>query len=594
MRRRKNRKFWQPVVSGLVVIYLATMLLSTYLVKERFTQEYRQDFKVQAAYLQQALQERIWEIEAAGEPRAGEGGEEWIRASQALLAEYFPGVDHEEVQISAAVYDREKRRVAQSGNTIFLDDLSGDSEENVPLALFDLDEYMSREEIGKLASYQWKNIQGQKERRPPEYRILARIFPEEKELKEILVQQVTWEDEEEYKGEPYMDPVTGGGHSMSYENGAYDGAGEETGRKASYVETASQVVWKWENTKAKAAQEKEPRVDEANVTFPYLKGSDYESWHRWYESGYLHDFPREGEFLLEEWMVDPPMEVVADGLKFRGKYSWKIGPSAYMEIRMECSPWAAALGYMKYLYLWGAVLVLVCMWKILHVFREVYNRKAALEETRRDFTNAMAHELKTPLGVIRNFAENLLEHNQEEKREYYLTQIIGQTEEMDHLVVEMIEVSKLDSEDLALKKENVSFSELIREQMERFTPMIQEKNIQVEFLGDGDFQVEGDREYLARAIWNLLSNAVSYNIPDGRIRVKTEKGSCSIENTGRPMEEEQLRHAFDLFYTGNESRGGKEKHLGMGLFLARKILGLHGLTLTVENGGDGVRAVIRG
>ena len=75
---------------------------------------------------------------------------------------------------------------------------------------------------------------------------------------------------------------------------------------------------------------------------------------------------------------------------------------------------------------------------MIHAFRKAADRQARLEETRRDFTNAMAHELKTPLGVIRNFSENLLEHNMEEKRDYYLTQIIGQTEEMDQMVLKMM------------------------------------------------------------------------------------------------------------------------------------------------------------
>lgn len=59
------------------------------------------------------------------------------------------------------------------------------------------------------------------------------------------------------------------------------------------------------------------------------------------------------------------------------------------------------------------------------------------------------------------------------------------------------------------------------------------------------------------------------------------------------MNEEQLAHAFDLFYTSSKSRSGKEKHMGMGLFLAKKILELHGLSLALENTGNGIRAVIR-
>ena len=268
-------------------------------------------------------------------------------------------------------------------------------------------------------------------------------------------------------------------------------------------------------------------------------------------------------------------------------------PYVYMEIRMEERPWSDAFEYMKYLYLAGLLLTVLCVFVVSHTFEQTYARQMALEETRRDITNAMAHELKTPLGIIRNFAENLIEHNMEEKRDYYLTQIIGQTEEMDSLVREMIEISKLDdSEELALKKETVSFGELIREEMKKFEPMIDEKNIQVQYQEDADFLVEGDREYLGKAVWNLISNAVEYNVPDGRILVRTEAGKCVIENTGKTMEEEQLLHAFDLFYTGNKSRGKKEKHMGIGLFLVKKILGLHGMGVMIENIEEGIRVTV--
>ena len=157
----------------------------------------------------------------------------------------------------------------------------------------------------------------------------------------------------------------------------------------------------------------------------------------------------------------------------------------------------------------------------------------------------------------------------------------------------MIETSKLDSDELVLKKETVSFGELIREEMEKFAPMIDEKNIQVQYQEEEDFLVEGDREYLGKAVWNLISNAVDYNVPDGRILVRTEDGRCMIENTGKTLDEEQLLHAFDLFYTGNKNRGKKEKHLGLGLFLVKKILGLHGMGVMLENTEDGVRVVVK-
>ncbi len=68
-----------------------------------------------------------------------------------------------------------------------------------------------------------------------------------------------------------------------------------------------------------------------------------------------------------------------------------------------------------------------------------------------------------------------------------------------------------------------------------------------------------------------------------------EPGVCSIENSGEPLTEEQLAHAFELFYKGEESR----RHMGLGLYLARRILKLHGLTLEIGNTKRGVKVVIR-
>ena len=86
-----------------------------------------------------------------------------------------------------------------------------------------------------------------------------------------------------------------------------------------------------------------------------------------------------------------------DDICRRGKMQLRVGmvenPFAYLEIRMESRPWLAAVDYMKYVYLAGAVLTAACMLAVIGMMNKVYARQAALEETRRDFTNAMAHEL---------------------------------------------------------------------------------------------------------------------------------------------------------------------------------------------------------
>ena len=223
---------------------------------------------------------------------------------------------------------------------------------------------------------------------------------------------------------------------------------------------------------------------------------------------------------------------------------------------------------------------------------KAYRKQEQLEQTRRDFTNAAAHELKTPLSIVRGLAETMEETTSEEKKSAYRTEIIHQTEVMDRLVKEMIFISKLDSKDLILKKEPLSILTIIEEQMDRLSPLIEEKNIQIQYWKDEDFILSGDKSFIEKAIFNLLENAVSHNRTDGKVLIHIEKDSCTIENTANPIPEEDLPHVFDMFFTSNESRNKDENHKGLGLHLVKRIFDLHGLNINIENTDIGVKVTI--
>ena len=605
--RRKKRKFWKPVAAGFMALYLLTMGLATYLVKEKYIDEYAQAFEEIAMFLINTASEketgvRTAETELAEKGTGGKdfeevwGEEERAEFYQELIYGCFQSTGKQEMKGSAAVYDTEGKLLARSYDAIgdLASAISTDGQKNGPFAL---DDYLSFEQKEEMAEYYWK------ERLtaegiytiPEKYRFLIRTSSDGKELYDIIVQELTWEEGREAEEKQYVDPLTGS--INSYETDAFIDyeTGTETDESQVFYVTDSHVVWEWTNPDVQEGQKVKGRIQNASIKLSSMK--TFEEWRRWSSSEYLHGYPEKGEFYLEEGNVYRGLRIDSDGFYYRCRFQGKVwgddNPYAYIEVRMEERPWIAAFDYMKYVFLAGLVLAVGCMIWIVRAFNRTYDRQMALEATRRDLTNAMAHELKTPLGIIRNFAENLIEYNMEEKRDYYLAQIIGQTEEMDHLVADMIEIAKLDSEELALKKENVSFAELIREQMERFAPLIEEKNLQVQYRVEADLQIDGDREYLAKAVWNLLSNAVEYNVSDGRIIVAVKEGMCSIENTGAHLSEEQILHAFDLFYTGDKSRGKKVRHMGLGLFLAKRIFGLHGIGLSIENTDEGVRAVMQ-
>ncbi len=590
--RRKKKAFLRPVTAGLTAVYLLIMALATFLVKIKFAEDFTQRFRETAVYMVRKINEK----------EDGEGGwdseEERQAFYQDLANGYLWRVNDTMLQISFGFYDSDKRLMARTRDEIGGNTVCRAESVIKRYGSFDLDDYLSPEEKEQLAAYQWESIRLRDGSVPEKYRFSIRISPDGGSLWGIYVQEITWTPSDEWDGETYKDPLSGAGVSMEMAEVDYE-TGDET-VTGSFEQTDSRIVWQWSNPGVSQEETEKGTVLNTSMRLPYMTAyetwRDFDSWKRWCKSEYLRGFSEQGEFAWEEGIEEPPVITDSDGWYYRGRYQLIVGSQdhpVYVEMRMESSPWKAAVDYMKYVYLAGLILTLGCGGMIVHAFRKIYDAQLALEATRRDFTNAMAHELKTPLGVIRNFAENLLEHTAEEKRDYYLAQIIGQTEEMDRLVVRMIEISKLDSEEMVLKNESVSFAQLVREEAEKLEPMIREKNLQVEYVQEGEFLAEGDREYLAKAVWNLLCNAVDYNIPDGRIKIVTKKDRCDIENTGRMLDDDGLVHAFDLFYTGDKSRSRKDGHMGMGLFLARKILGRCGLSLTLENTESGIRASIK-
>ncbi|MCI8516175.1 MAG: HAMP domain-containing histidine kinase [Hungatella sp.] len=593
---RKSKKiFWKTAAAGFGAMYMLIMGLATFLVKEQFIRDYGRQFREAAGALGREAGNKELDMEDEDWNQ-----EERLDFYQSLADRSHWAVSTGDFELSVAFYDCDGRIMAKNreqaaGNTV----RTGVGVTRKYMS-FGLDDFLTKEEKEQLARYEWESLQSVDMDSPPRFRFSIQTSPDSRELWGLYVQELTWQEEEDWGGQWYEDPLTGGRFILEI-GGVIDySTGEEVGGGKVFYETGSQVVWQWINSSAEESGRKTAKIFETNLTFPYMgvyeKGS-YERWKRWSQSPYLQGFPETGEFAWEPGIEEPPLMEARDGFIYQAGYRLQIGmagdPFSYMEIRMESRPWQRAMDYMKYVYGAGLVLTFGCMAAVTAGFGRVYDRQAMLEERRRDFTNAMAHELKTPLGVIRNLAENLLEHNMEEKRDYYLTQIIAQTEEMDLLVVKMIQISRLDSEELTFKKEPVSFSELAGEQLARLEPAVREKEIRVEFEEKAEFVVQGDREYLGLAVWNLLSNAVDYNLPGGRVRIRSEKEFWAVENTGCPMTEEELVHAFELFYTGDKSRTREKKHMGMGLFLARKIFEIHSLVLSIENTSDGARAVIR-
>ena len=222
-----------------------------------------------------------------------------------------------------------------------------------------------------------------------------------------------------------------------------------------------------------------------------------------------------------------------------------------------------------------------------------YSRKA--EENRRSMISAVAHELKTPLAVIHGYTEGLQENIAEDKKDQYLDTILSESERMDELVMEMLDLSRLEAGRVTLSRDTFSLTELIQSVFDRLCLETEKKALQVTFDLRCDRQIHADEGRLQQVILNLASNAVRYTPVGGHIRVRTERKLGDVcfymENEASAFTEEELTNVWETFYRTDRARNGKGT--GLGLAIVKNIVKLHGGSCSARNTKSGVEFSFR-
>ncbi|PFN26517.1 sensor histidine kinase [Bacillus cereus] len=213
-------------------------------------------------------------------------------------------------------------------------------------------------------------------------------------------------------------------------------------------------------------------------------------------------------------------------------------------------------------------------------------RERQLEKTRKEFISGVSHELKTPLSVIRSFAEGIQDGVSKDTT-YYTDVILEETENMNRLIVEMLELAKLESGTYKLEMTTFSIGELIQQVYTKLLFSMEEKHLQVAVDADSSIFVTANRSRIEQVVVNLLSNAIRYT-PDGeKIQVSVvemeDAVKIEIENTGNPIPEESLEKIWDRFYRLDASRSRHTGGTGLGLSIVKNILDLHHAEYGVYN-----------
>lgn len=240
----------------------------------------------------------------------------------------------------------------------------------------------------------------------------------------------------------------------------------------------------------------------------------------------------------------------------------------------------------------------------LRELKEAERRRAEkAEETnrlKRQLVSALAHDIKTPLGLIMGYAEYLamsLEGRPEAKEELeYLSHIQNNAERIVKLVTGFLDTSKLEA-GFSMERQPIDLNRIIREVGQQQMIALKEKNLELNVdLDDRLPEIMGDAAQLDRALWNLVGNAIKFTPQGGKITVvsRLEKNQVvvQVKDTGTGIPQDELPLLFSEFRRLKGS--GKVEGTGLGLFIVKMIVEAHGGNVdAVSKEGRGSTFAIR-
>lgn len=210
----------------------------------------------------------------------------------------------------------------------------------------------------------------------------------------------------------------------------------------------------------------------------------------------------------------------------------------------------------------------------------------------RDLTNAVAHELKTPLALLRSYAEGLQEDIAPEKRSQYLDVIMDQSDQMAALVSSLLDLSRMKAGKTAFTPGPVALDQVVESVFRTLERPMETAGVTLD-LDLVPCTVSGEEGRLSLVVSNLAANALKHTPTGGEIRVSLQiRGRFAllrVENDGEPIPEEALPRLFEPFYRSDTARDRRSGGTGLGLALVKETVTLHGGACGVENLPHGVR-----
>lgn len=224
--------------------------------------------------------------------------------------------------------------------------------------------------------------------------------------------------------------------------------------------------------------------------------------------------------------------------------------------------------------------------------------KSKIDEMRKQFISDVSHELKTPIALIQGYAEGLIENvnADDESRKYYAEVILDESNKMDKLVKQLLELMKLEDGKRDFENSQFDICELIQEVIRKCNVMLEEHNIKEIRFDKKKVEVYADEFYIEQVFTNYFTNAIKHTKEvngekyiEIKIEEKADKARISVFNTGDIIPEDKIEKIWGRFYKADESRNRADGGSGIGLALVKAIMNNTDSEYGVTNEENGVK-----
>lgn len=219
--------------------------------------------------------------------------------------------------------------------------------------------------------------------------------------------------------------------------------------------------------------------------------------------------------------------------------------------------------------------------ELVDTLNHTKNELAKMDELKRDLMANVSHDLKTPLTMIKAYAEMIrdISHKDKEKSQNHLNTIINETDRLNLLVNDILDLSSLQAKENKLNIENFDIVKTIKEIINKFSILTEKENYKFTFIHPEIAIVKADKARIYQVIYNLVNNAINYTGENKNIIITIEEKEntylINIKDSGKGIKKSEIKFIWDKYYHSNKKHKRNEYGTGLGLSIVKNILIKH-------------------